>query len=203
VENPYQAPASEPPPLPLPTTRGLLPVRTLASAALWMYVGSSVLAVVDHLVRAFALPQARNLHNTEWIMIILGLGSMVPYLIWKYRVTWNATLISPAGMTVSPAMAVGSYFIPIANFFLPFKAMAQVARATTGTTRGVALWWATQLGGMLLGLVIGVVQGTNSPAVPGMLDHLYIALSVPSVFAAWRLMMDITRAQTAGMQGPA
>jgi len=210
VENPYQVPKSAPPPLPLPTTQGLLPVRFLALAALWMFVGSTALAVADHLLRAFMMPQALSLHDTYYLegppllegaMILLGLGSVIPYLIWKYRAAWNAARMSPAGMTVSPAMAVGSYFIPVVNFFLPCKAMAQITRVSTGSVGGVALWWATQLGGTLFGLVIGVIQGANSPAAPGLLDHLYISLSVFSVFAAWRLIMDITRAQTAARQG--
>jgi hypothetical protein len=212
VENPYQSPAAEPPPLPVPSAQGLQPVYPFAAAALWMFAGSIGLAAVDHVARMVSVPESASLHDTyyvegltffEWVLLALSLGSVVPYLIWKYRVTWNATRLDPAGMTLSPAMAVGSYFIPFVNLYLPCKAMAQVAKASTGTTRGVAIWWGTQLGSALFGFAIGIIQSSATPLRPGWLDHLYIVVSVLTLVAAWKLIMSITRAQMASRQDAA
>lgn len=186
--------------------QGLRPVYPMAVAALWLCAGSLGFEVIDHVSRKVSSPingSSGELTLLEGGMLGLGLASTVPYLIWKYRVMQNAARIDPAGVTISPAMAVGCYFIPFVNLYLPCKAMAQAAKASTGTAKGVAAWWSTQIGSFLFGMLIGFAESFGDSARPGMLTDLYTIFSVVTVVAAWKLIMSITRAQMAGRPAPA
>ena len=150
-----------------------------------------------------------NLHDTryvegptalDWAMIVTGFGAMIPYFLWKYRAAKNAGILDPASMTVSPAMAVGSYFIPLVNLVVPCRAMAQIARASTGSIRGVAAWWSGQIASMFLGSAIGFMWGADASLPPALIEHVYIVVGVLTFVASWKLVMDITRAQ--GVRNP-
>jgi hypothetical protein len=47
-------------------------------------------------------------------------------------------------MSIGPGKAVGSYFIPVANFVIPYRAMRGISRATFGKCADghVMMWWA-------------------------------------------------------------
>jgi hypothetical protein len=138
----------------------------------------------------------------DWLVIVPGLASCVFYLVWKYRAATNARILDPPAMTVSPAMAVASYFIPFVFFVVPYMAMAGIARATLGNASGVGLWWACHVSLTLSGIAIGVAAVDDSPfARPGLLEHLYLVGSVVTfLISAW-LVMKITRVQAARCAG--
>ena len=130
----------------------------------------------------------------EWVMLVSGVASAIIYLIWKYRAATNARILDASAMTVSPAMAVGSYFIPIAFFVIPYRAMAGISRATLGDTSGVGLWWGCHVGLVLSGIAIGEM---TPMAGPGLLDHLYMVGSLITFLISIWLVLRITRAQAA------
>jgi hypothetical protein len=132
----------------------------------------------------------------DWLMLVPGLASCVVYLVWKYRAATNARILDPSAMTISPAMAVGSYFIPFVFFVVPYRAMAGIARATLGNASGVGLWWACHIMVTLSGIAIGVAAADDSPfARPGLLEHLYLIGSIVSFLISVWLVMKITRVQ--------
>jgi uncharacterized Tic20 family protein len=80
----------------------------------------------------------------------LGLTAAgVVFLIWLRRARLNADQYSPVRHRYSPAMAVGGWFIPIVNWWLPAIVMNDLARASdpldTGRRRDslVIAWWGT------------------------------------------------------------
>ena len=134
----------------------------------------------------------------DWLMLVPGLASCVVYLVWKYRAATNARILDPSAMTVSPAMAVGSYFIPFVFFVVPYRAMAGIARATLGNAAGVGLWWACHVMVTISGIWIGLAEVSGSPlARPGLLEHLYLIGAVITFLVSVWLVMKITRVQAA------
>ena len=215
MDNPYQPPSTgEPPPPPLPRREiGLKDPRLLGLASLVFYAISLSGEVIEHFGRTFAagvpLPGEGHLHDTyyivaeglrplEWLMLGAMLPSVILYFLWKYRVARNAWILDPGTMKITPAMAVGSYFIPLVHFVLPCRAMAEIARASYGSTTGVAIWWTTQLVAMVASLALGFTAGPEGFAArPTLAEHLYLAWSIFTFVCAWQIVMRITRAQSA------
>lgn len=213
MENPYQAPSSEePPPFPGPVVGELKNPRMLGLASLFFYALSTLGEIAEHFQRSFAAGVAManlDAHDTyyvvadvpgpfEWLMLGAAVPAAVFFFMWKYRVAVNAWILNPPVMKISPAMCVGYYFIPFWNFVMPCKAMAGIARASYGSTEGVALWWTTQMISMIGGLTVGAMLADQPPhAPPGRVEHLYLIVSIVTFVCAWQIVMKISRAQAA------
>jgi hypothetical protein len=184
----------------------------LALTSLWLYGISTVATLADHIVRSIAAPVPEfgpdaHFHDTyylesarfawvEVLMVVCGLGAVIPYLMWKYRAAVNARILDPAAMTISPGMAVGSYFIPFVQLVIPCQAMAGIARASTGSTAGVAIWWTAHVGTVLASIVI-VAMNPDGLGRISVLEHGSMIVSLLTFLVSWRLVMRITRAQLA------
>lgn len=67
---------------------------------------------------------------------------------WIYLASSNAAHTVPSETRVRPGWAVGWYFVPIANFWMPFKAMREIWAASVGGGRlevqvpsWFSAWW--------------------------------------------------------------
>jgi hypothetical protein len=89
--------------------------------------------------RPTPIPQALSFMGS-----LLSLATVVVWLMWQYRVTENIWAHG-IDVKITPAWAVGWWFIPIANLWKPAIAMYRVDRATLGPRddRGwlVGAWW--------------------------------------------------------------
>jgi hypothetical protein len=93
------------------------------------------------------------------IASLMGLTTIIAWLVWQHRVTANAWARGHA-ITTRPGWAVGWWFIPIANLWMPAVALARVYRASlasSGPARAwiVVGWWAAYILPSLV--VLGVV----------------------------------------------
>jgi hypothetical protein len=70
---------------------------------------------------------------------VCGLVSCILYFIWKYRATANLWLLDAHVAEVRPGWAVGWYFIPLANLWMPYVAMRQLVEPFSGRA---GWWWA-------------------------------------------------------------
>jgi hypothetical protein len=172
-----------------------------------------VAEVADHVQRSMAPPlpdlSGPGFHDTyyiesvglgplDWLMLLTGLGSLIPFLMWKYRAAVNARILNPSAARISPGMAVGSYFIPLVQFVIPCQAMVGIARASTGSAAGVALWWAGHVGSFLTGVAVGLMPvAPDWSGKPSAIEHGYIVWSVLTFLVTCQLIMRITRAQSA------
>jgi hypothetical protein len=106
----------------------------------------------------------------------------VLFLIWFHRAaTIAARLGRPARRT--PGWAVGGWFIPIGNFFLPYQSARDLFRpGESARRRVVARWWAAYLLAGLVSLPLSVVAGLRDE---GIVTAACVALSlVVWLFAA-------------------
>nr|WP_275432071.1 MULTISPECIES: DUF4328 domain-containing protein [unclassified Streptomyces] len=89
------------------------------------------------------------------------LATLVVFLMWFHRVRCNGQVFRPDGFSQSAGWAIGGWFVPLANFFLPYRtaretwdASTQYAsdgsyRETSGTA--VVAWWLTFVASVILG----------------------------------------------------
>lgn len=106
-----------------------------------------------------ALFGALGLLATAW-----SLGTTVMFLVWTHQASTNAHALRPDAIEHSPSWAVWSWFVPIVSLYVPYRALAELWRAsdpeTVGTesTTWVAspipslfpLWWGTYLASSFL-----------------------------------------------------
>lgn len=96
-----------------------------------------------------ALP-AEKLGHEVWIGLqaiesLLALTAAVAFLVFMYRV-FRAMRLAGRSTRYSPGLAVGSWFIPLANLVMPALAVAEAYRLRTGRGAGiVAGWWLSYL----------------------------------------------------------
>lgn len=211
MDNPYQAPSSDsPPPLLVQGVEGLKNPRLLGLLSVCFYALSTFGEIAHHLQRSFAAGVALadlDAHDTyyvvseetgtfEWLMLGAALPVAIFYFMWKFRAAGNAWILNPSVMKMTPAMSVGCYFIPFLNFVWPCKAMAGIARASYGSTAGVALWWTTQMVSLIAGFLIGATLGDRPPhAMPSMVENFYLVWSIATFVFGWRIVMGISKAQ--------
>ncbi|HEX6843958.1 MAG TPA: DUF4328 domain-containing protein [Actinomycetota bacterium] len=81
-----------------------------------------------------------------WVPWLLAQSAGIVWLVWQHRATTNLWERRYPGLRVSPGWAVGWWFVPIANLWMPFVAMRELDRRSTtdGVPRpagGVLGWW--------------------------------------------------------------
>jgi hypothetical protein len=119
------------------------------------------------------------------VSLLAALGSAGAYLltailycVWIHGANKNARALGADGMTFTPGWCVGWFFIPIANLFKPYQAVAEIYR-TSDPEAGPDTWVEVQAP-PLLGLWWGAWIVTNLLAQAG----LRISMSsTPSVSA--------------------
>lgn len=93
----------------------------------------------------------------DQITMAIGIGYLVLFVltailssVWIYRASWNARQIQPVATRITPGWAVGWFAVPIANYFMPYKAMKQCWQSShhpegdiDGPVPGLLGWWWT------------------------------------------------------------
>ena len=150
----------------------------------------------------------------------LGLASyiallvfLVAYLMWLHRASRNLGESGNGGMRFSSGWHVGSYFVPLANLFVPFLAMRELWNRSHGeepeladsSVSAVTSWWACWVAAILIltflfaKMFVGVL--TNVSVVnPLLLDGIMLGLALVLLLGAsgfiFVIIGAITRAQS-------
>jgi hypothetical protein len=74
------------------------------------------------------------------IASLMGLATIITWLVWQHRVTANVWARGHA-IPTRPGWAVGWWFIPIANLWMPAVALARVYRASLASSGRPARPW--------------------------------------------------------------
>jgi hypothetical protein len=141
---------------------------------------------------------------------LFSLAFAIAFLVWLHRATANLEALGAPALSISPSWAVGWFFIPVANFWVPYQAVAQLHRrsfelageAPPPPRYGFAdplLWWLC----LLLSAAAGILAAAAIPEIRSVADvKTVIALSVvseaavvPAAFSLIRLAKAVTAAQ--------
>ncbi|MGW4803610.1 DUF4328 domain-containing protein [Kitasatospora sp. NPDC004272] len=117
--------------------------------------------------------------------LLLSLATAVPFLMWLYRARVNAEVIYPHGHQHARGWAVGGWFVPLVQFWFPWRITNDVWRASgppgehgvpQPTPAGlVHAWWSTLVLGRLLSFFGS--QSLGSEAALNYLDSYREALT--------------------------
>ena len=128
---------------------------------------------------------------------IASLASGILFLVWLYRSCKNLEAFNTQGAKYSPGLAVGSWFIPVVNFALPFLIIMQLWKAsdpdasTVGWKQSkngmvVILWWASFFIFLILSIVgMGAAFATGFEAgmsgIEPDMNAFAMSASIPSI----------------------
>ena len=227
VETPIEAPLDAPkrPAVRPPTGLGKATVIVL-----WIYGATLALELLSQVVAmqqlsALAPDTAANLFDLSTTLGDLGAALSLPFLlrlavmigtiilvaVWIYQVNAAAKKLAK-NKEVSPAWAVGWYFIPIANLWKPFQAMDETWKISTEPMRWkgqdtpglLRFWWGLWLGGSFVGNLLFRLGGSATTAgnvlelrvVWGLYDVMLIA----GVVCLIQIVREITKRQAAAVR---
>lgn len=153
----------------------------------------------------------------DTIATISGFGYLgiliVVYLtggVWIYRAAKNASLIDPYEKRIKPGWAVGWFFVPIVNYWMPFKAMRQTWHTSMGEFGGVrdktpfllTFWW----GAWVLQGILGQVSSRltrnaelSDLDVPAIMNLITAPISLIAIYGFYQIVKQVTAAQADGV----
>lgn len=70
----------------------------------------------------------------------LFLGTAVLFIIWFHRAYGNADIFNPGAVTRSRGWAIGAWFIPIGNLFIPYKMAKEMWAASLQLRQDGSYW---------------------------------------------------------------
>lgn len=131
---------------------------------------------------------------------------------WIYLTNANAHVLS-SEMTIKPGWAVGWFFVPIANLFMPYQGVKetwQESHEAAGLYEAAAdssllrWWWGLWIATNILGNVTFMLGGGSSGEgleSAGYFDLLSSALNIPLSLILIRLMQRLARIQLLASEG--
>jgi hypothetical protein len=205
LANPYQTPGA-PAAAPGPRPQVLKNPRALALWACYLHAATTATNIAVYLAETFISYDTINDVESPAFLGYAGialagvatfLASAILFLCWKYRAAVNAHILDPMAMSVTPGLAVGGYFIPFANLYIPYKAMAGISRASIGASWLPGLWWTLYLvsTGCAVAL-LGEESGSDEIMPPGDIGHIWLVADVLCATVSIYLVMKITSAQS-------
>lgn len=140
------------------------------------------------------------------VQFLLYLAGGTAFLIWVYRSTANAHAFGAEGMGAGPGLAVGWYFIPIANLWMPLTSMRETWKASVNPSNWevehapstLGLWWLFWITGNIAGIAAARLGWDAEPETAGIAHSLSIAsdvLTIPGALILSGIVGGITALQ--------
>ncbi|MFD7699795.1 DUF4328 domain-containing protein [Streptomyces caelestis] len=192
----HPLPGSVPP----PASRGLLiaVVAAFAVAALGdlfaVYTGVRLRTVLDGDMTASDLDAAYSLYERAGrVQVVTSLLCAVLFITWFFLMRRRTELLAPNWFRKGPGWAIGAWFVPVANLWLPYRIASDMWNAcallpTEGRSHRlpmwpVNLWWGLFVGTTLLGRFTAArLDMTDSLA--GLNDAVTLYLAVDLLYVA-------------------
>ncbi|MEU2022872.1 DUF4328 domain-containing protein [Streptomyces sp. NPDC016469] len=165
---------------------------------------------------------ADNMYGSAGMLQVLTfLAATVVFLVWLRRVRRNAEVFDPYAHAMRPGWAIGSWFVPVGNLWLPYRVASGIwtASAPIGTPGGRAAasrgllnaWWAALVAAQLLARGAGryygnaetgdeIVRGLDLVAVGDALDVVAAVLAI--LFVRRLTAMQAARAASGTLTVP-
>jgi hypothetical protein len=128
---------------------------------------------------------------------LIGIPTVVMWLVWQYRAHANLRPLGATGLKFSPAWVVGWWFIPFADFAMPYLTVRELLKASDPAAGAIdwkagrappllVLWWAGFLGRILLGSLAVLVVSRLTPTAHQLIlrDDFQIGASLVSAVDA-------------------
>ncbi|MDF9813654.1 DUF4328 domain-containing protein [Streptomyces sp. SPB162] len=100
-------------------------------------------------VHAYISDIKGGLHSTSQYFFSLAMtATVIAFVLWFRRVRINAEILAPGTHSRAPGWAVGGWFVPVANFWIPRQVAGGIVEATDPTPKARRLmnaWWAAWL----------------------------------------------------------
>lgn len=143
---------------------------------------------------------------------VVGTGCVVSFLLWFSRSYRNLRALGAEGLEYSPGVAIGWWFVPVANFWRPFQVAVEIWKASDpSTTRSdlssrarmptpalLAIWWMGWLTALVLDNFVAAAdrvqyqgQVVTVPMVVG------AAFDILAAALAMAVIVEIDKRQTA------
>ena len=152
-----------------------------------------------------------------WLVLVLG---ALPVSLWAFRAHANLHEGAVAGLNFAPGWAVGSFFVPVANLWVPFQAMRELVNRSEGepadfaasSVGDVTSWWACHMAAFALSCVTTVIAlvplltnawFTTPPAATSFLGLMTLLLWIGSAAYLLRIVNRVTEAQRHGVNSAA
>lgn len=189
-----------------------------AVAALWLAVSAAsdavgVLWAIGDIYIFSNIDRLPMAMLETWDRIaLIGFAQMAAYFItvflvakWTYRASAN---VHAGGrrLETSPPWAVGWYFIPIANLWKPYQALAEIVRATVTSSSSLpmGLWWglwlATSISGNVSFRLSLRAVDPHEIILASAFSLVSSATGIGAALALRRLVLGVTEAQTQRQQ---
>ncbi|MGW8778153.1 DUF4328 domain-containing protein [Streptomyces sp. NPDC055796] len=151
------------------------------------------------------------------LQFLILLATAVVFIIWFHRVRVNGEIMRPDAFSQTRGWAIGGWFIPLGNLFLPYRTAKEIWTASTqlapdGSFRAVSAapvnaWWAVWVVSAVSDRVFSTMYGRaetpealrDASAVGMVTDLVTVAAAVLAIVFVRKLTaMQTTKAQ----QGP-
>jgi Domain of unknown function (DUF4328) len=127
---------------------------TVVGLVLWERLGVARAIAAGEEVSAGAIAALQRPGNIDLLSLAVLLTCAVTFCLWTYRVAHNAVALG-GRLSISPGSAVGYFFIPLLNWWMPYTALAQVYDASDPDPRAercaptshvlLLVWWLSWL----------------------------------------------------------
>jgi hypothetical protein len=195
--NPYSPPATiDTEPLPEEAPE-YTPLRTRARlAAIAIALSCAMSFVVDvTLLRASGADLeadtalALGLVGGGLATIVVALFAAVAYCVWLYAAAKNTRSLGEGFLQASPGWCVGSFFVPFANLYLPYRAVREIFEASDPARFGAGaspkrpgewilrLWWGAWIVANILGNVSMRLDDFSMVGIVGLVGSVLLAIA--------------------------
>ncbi|MFF5895106.1 DUF4328 domain-containing protein [Streptomyces argenteolus] len=145
------------------------------------------------------------------LQMLAMLATAVLFIIWFHRVRRNAEVFDASRQPMRPGWAIGGWFVPLANFWLPRRIAGGIWSASAGTGPEGAgppvskaplhLWWGFWVFSLLLTRYAGrvyeqamtgreIVDAVTTTAVADVVDGVAAALAIVFVHKLTRMQRE-------------
>ena len=108
-----------------------------------------------------ALHNADTFVTTMAVLWTIGLlATAALFITWQWRSAKNAELITQAQSRWTPGWSIGGWFIPFANWVIPYLCMREISQASTrkggvSDERSLVPWWWAAFAGASVVRILG------------------------------------------------
>ena len=163
-------------------------------------------------VSAYGRAFAFLLGGSVMLLGMFFLLGVIPIAFWVYRAHANLREAGVDELAYSPGWSVGSFFVPLVNFVIPFRAMRQLHNRSHGESEweanspvaDVTSWWSCHLAAMVVLAVatfvaiLATIPNLYVVQPPGVNTGFFLfalLLLTGSAIYLFRTIGTITRAQ--------